>query len=109
MKISFCLLATILFCGCCKVGLPKSGPASSYIGVVNVDEGQAYYNQVSDTKQGKACVLNVLGLVATGDASVEKAKKNGNIKNVQTINREIFGLTLYIPIYAKSCTVIRGS
>ncbi len=108
MKQALCLVAAMLL-SACSVGMPKSGPANSYIGIVNVDEGQAFNNQVADTKRGEACVLNILGLVATGDASVEKAKRNGNIKDVYTINREVFGLTLYFPIYGKSCTVVRGS
>ncbi len=108
MKQALCLVVAMLLGGC-STGMPKSGPTIGLLGIVNVDEGQSFNNEVVETKHGEACVLNILGLVAVGDASVEKAKRNGNIKNVYTINREIFGLSLYLPIFANSCTVIRGS
>jgi hypothetical protein len=98
-------LALSLLSGCGIAGLPKSGPAVVAIGT------QAEYagDSAAQTKVGKACTQNILGIVATGDSSVEAAKKNGGITSVSTMDREIFGLNIYIPLYAKSCTVIRGS
>ena len=38
------------------------------------------------TKVGTAECMSVLGLVATGDASIEAAKKNGNITKVHHVD-----------------------
>ena len=103
----FLIVAALVACG--PVGLPKSGTTPFYLGVVNVDEGRYVNNEVADTKVGRACARNILGLVATGDASVDAAKRNGSVSQVHTIDREIFGLRIYFPIFAKSCTVIRGT
>ena len=56
------------------------------------------------TKVGRACAKNYLGLVITGDMSVEAAKKDGKITQVTSVDKEIKG---YV-IYAEVCTVVRG-
>ena len=57
------------------------------------------------SKTGEACVHNVLGLVAFGDASVEKAKKSADIKVVSSVDRDVFRL---LGFYGKSCTLVKG-
>jgi len=62
------------------------------------DEGEA-------SRSGEACARNILGLVATGDASIETAKANGSIQTVTTVDHTsytVFGL------YSRFCTVVRG-
>lgn len=66
-------------------------------------------NSVKDTKTGKACVSTILGLVVKGDSSLETAKKNGGITKVAYVDRTFEGVQIYIPIYQKGCTVVRGS
>jgi hypothetical protein len=56
------------------------------------------------TKTGRACATNVLGLMISGDMSVEAAKKNGRITQVASIDKEIKGYA----IYAEVCTVVTG-
>lgn len=58
-------------------------------------------------KTGEACSLNILGLVATGDASVETAKYNGGIKTITSIDRDVKALNFYISL-GKSCTIVKG-
>ncbi len=43
-------------------------------------------NTGANQKTGEACVTNILGVVATGDASINKAAKNGGIKKVSTVD-----------------------
>lgn len=102
-------LVSLLFLGACAAGLPKSGATPGSFGMVEVIQAQYEGGAAERPKAGKACSRSFLGLVSLGDAGVEAAKRAGGITNVQEINREIFGFTLYLPIYAKSCTVIRGS
>ena len=61
-------------------------------------------NSVGATKVGRACGKNYLGLLITGDMSVETAKRNGHITSVSSIDKEIKSYA----IYAEVCTVVRG-
>ena len=58
------------------------------------------------SKKGEACLNSVLGLVASGDASIEEAKKNGNITEVATVNAHSFSVLF---IYNKYCTIVTGN
>lgn len=60
----------------------------------------------ADTKTGEACISSILGLVATGDASIEAAKKAGGISQVSHIDHEQFSV---VGVYATSCTIVHGS
>jgi hypothetical protein len=57
-------------------------------------------------KTGKACVTGILGLIATGDASVEAAAKAGKINTVNAVDykrTDILG-----SVYSTVCTVAQG-
>ncbi|TGK82633.1 TRL-like family protein [Leptospira noumeaensis] len=58
------------------------------------------------TKEGIACAKSYLGLIALGDASVEVAQRNGNIREITSIELETFN---FFGIYAKLCTVTKGN
>ncbi|MCW7480098.1 TRL-like family protein [Leptospira kanakyensis] len=58
------------------------------------------------SKEGIACAKSYLGLIAWGDASVEIAQKNGNIREITSIELETFN---FFGIYAKLCTVTKGN
>jgi len=60
----------------------------------------------SAPRVGKACAQSFLSLVATGDASVATAKKEGNITNVASIDMEVNNILGFIGEY---CTVVRGN
>ncbi|MBM9590490.1 TRL-like family protein [Leptospira sp. 201903075] len=61
---------------------------------------------VAATKEGIACAKSYLGLLALGDASVEISQKNGNIKEITSIELETYN---FLGIYAKLCTVTKGN
>lgn len=61
---------------------------------------------ISATKEGIACAKSYLGLLALGDASVEVSQKNGNIKEITSIELESYN---FLGIYAKLCTVTKGN
>ncbi len=43
-------------------------------------------NPTANKKSGESCAKNVLGVVATGDASIHAAAKDGGIKRVATVD-----------------------
>ena len=61
-------------------------------------------NGVKSLKHGEACQTAVMGLVSTGDSSIEAAKKNGGITKVSTVNVK----KNHILIYGTACTVVTG-
>jgi hypothetical protein len=57
------------------------------------------------TKTGEACASNILGLVSTGDFSIEAAKKNAGITQVSSVDTSV-STTLYL--FARVCTKVNG-
>ncbi|WP_265359425.1 TRL-like family protein [Leptospira sp.] len=77
-------------------------------------QGLLYENQrismletgITASKEGFACSKSYLGLIAFGDASIEMAQRQGNIKEITSIELETYN---FFGIYAKLCTVTRGN
>ncbi|WP_246834503.1 TRL-like family protein [Leptospira levettii] len=77
-------------------------------------QGLLYENQrismmetgITATKEGFSCSKSYLGLVAYGDASIEMAQRQGNIKEITSIELETYN---FFGIYAKLCMVTRGN
>lgn len=61
--------------------------------------------EVIPNKQGQACGFNILGIVALGDASIERAKYEGRIKRVATVDKSVFSL---LGVYSRVCTQVTG-
>jgi hypothetical protein len=60
----------------------------------------------ANTRRGESCAWSLLALIALGDASIDQAKTNGQIREVSTVDHESFSL---LGIYTHFCTVVRGS
>lgn len=58
------------------------------------------------SKSGEACASSILGIIATGDASVAAAKKAGNISKVSSFDHKDFNI---LGLYATTCTVVHGN
>ena len=58
------------------------------------------------SKLGEACASNILGFIAMGDMSIEKAKFNGGIKTVSSVNQSTFSVATF---FVKKCTIVTGS
>ncbi len=98
------LLAISLFSAAsCALPRPSAGPGFIY---TNVTEGIFANNSVEDKKQGEVCYTNILGIVSSGDASVDVVKRKSSIKNVASIDRTYEGV---LGVYAKSCTIVKGN
>jgi len=56
-------------------------------------------------KTGRACMTSILGLVATGDASLEAAKAAGGIKDIVSMNYEVKNI---LGVWGEYCLVVKG-
>jgi hypothetical protein len=97
MRLMVLLIGVLMLAGC-----------ASYhpMGIIYTD-GTMGVQAGSGTadKTGRACMTSVLGLVATGDASIETAKALGGIKEVVNINYEVNNI---LGIYGQYCLVVKG-
>jgi hypothetical protein len=57
------------------------------------------------TAMGESCASSILGLIATGDASIDAAKKNGGVAQVTAVDHKSSSL---LGITAKFCTIVYG-
>jgi hypothetical protein len=87
--------------GCANVRGPAPAALSFYASPVDV--GSAAIAEPS--KRGEACASNILGLVATGDASIDTAKRSAGITRVASVEQTA---TRVLGYYAKYCTVVKG-
>ena len=95
--ISSIVLLTIVSCANVKGPVPAA--LSAYTSPEDVGE------YLESTKRGEACLTNILGLVATGDASIDAAKKAGNITRIASVESTQARVLGY---YARFCTVVIG-
>ena len=56
-------------------------------------------------KEGRACAQSILGVFATGDASIRAAAAAGNITKIDSVDH----YTKWTVIAGEFCTVVRGS
>jgi hypothetical protein len=56
-------------------------------------------------KEGKACANTIMGLVATGDASISAAKAAGGITEVAHIDHSAKSI---LGIVGEFCTIVKG-
>lgn len=57
------------------------------------------------TATGEACATSILGVYASGDASIDAAKKAGGIAQVVAVDQHTSNI---LGFYAKYCTVVYG-
>ncbi|MDH5636871.1 MAG: TRL-like family protein [Nitrospinota bacterium] len=57
------------------------------------------------SKFGEACATSILGWVATGDASIEAARKSGGITEISFVD---YHSTIVLGIFAKYCVKVSG-
>jgi hypothetical protein len=86
--------------GCASVATPL--PGWIYTGVKGPIDAE---NAFEATKKGEACAVSILGLIASGDASIVAAKADGKIREVATVDHKS---TSVLGIYASFCTIVTG-
>lgn len=97
-KVGYLLLSLILV-GCATRQPVIGGIYSDVIAGENVSSNQA------GNRVGQACATSILGLVATGDASIESARRAGGITLISSVDAQSSNIFFF---YTKYCTIVRG-
>jgi len=95
------IIAVVVLLGGCAIA-PFPVPGLLYT------EGKAPYhatNHSSISKTGSACATTILGLVATGDASIAAAMKAGGISEVTAVD---YSTMTILGLYGEFCTIASG-
>ena len=94
------VLASSFLSGCIAVYTPAIGVLYTEV-YGPIDAGSR-----DGAKDGTSCAQSVLGLVATGDASIKAAARDGGITKIDSVDhfsKNILG------IIGEFCTIVRGS
>ena len=92
--------AVALVCTGCASYIPAGGIYVGAQGAIGAGAGDMSYSKV-----GKATSTSILGLVATGDASIKTAAANGGIKRIKFVDYDVENI---LGIYGKYTTVVYG-
>jgi hypothetical protein len=84
----------------CATGLSPAG-----VGLFTDVKGPITATDLSGSKQGKSCAKTIIGLLISGDASIEAAKQAGGITKVATADYHTKG---YYPFIGSTCTIVTG-
>lgn len=104
MKLAIAALAVFSSTGCAAVATGGNTLALGFIYSGYKSSGAVGTAQA--TKRGEACASSILGAIATGDASIEEAKRAGGITQVAFVDHDQFSI---LGLYATSCTIVHGS
>jgi hypothetical protein len=95
------LLGAFLLSGCAQVQTPAAASLyTSAKGPVAVGESDA-----SSSKTGKASAQSILGIFATGDASIKKAAESAGISTIHHVDYQAKN---YLGLYGKYTVVVYG-
>lgn len=97
------VVASALFSGCAVT--PTTGFLYQNVEVAGNAPVIAETKAAAKTGESDTCV-SILGLIATGNCSIENAKKNGSITNVSTVDHK---RTSILGIISKGNTYITGN
>ena len=98
-KIILLALVSGVLAGC------ATGPSPVAVGLFTDVKGPITATGIAGDKQGTACATTTLGLINKGDASIEAAKKAGNISVVATADYHTKG---FYPFVGKTCVTVTG-
>lgn len=101
--MALCGLAGMVASGCALAPTPING--SLYADIKYPNYYQGVENNGPGPKTGKAEAQGVLGIVATGDASVAAACRAGGIKKIATIDTHATNLLGILVTYT---TIVTG-
>jgi hypothetical protein len=100
-SLSLVVASSLVLGGCAVVASPV-GNAAIYTSVRGpIATGSA----PSSSKEGRACASNVIGIVATGDASIAAAKRAGGISSVASVDHDSLNV---LGFYSRFCTLVAG-
>jgi hypothetical protein len=94
-------LLSLLALSSCATGLRS--PLTGFV-YSDILSSESVTSNQAGNRVGEACAQSYFGLVATGDASVETARRNGGITQISSVD----GKTESYIVYAKYCVIVRG-
>ncbi len=100
LKLVLLAVYALGFAGCATAQSPVNG-----LFYTNVQTAGGATEAYGGSARGEACATSILGAFASGDASIDAAKKNGGIAQVTTVDHSA---TSYVGFYAKYCTIVYG-
>lgn len=86
--------------GCAMSRAPVTG-----FWYTDVHSGVGVSSNQAGNRVGESCATSILGLIATGDASIEAARRNGGITLISAVDETSNSI---LGVYAKYCTIVRG-
>ncbi len=95
--------STVVLGGCAIVGSPLPGLLYTDVKYPSYYDGAA--EKGPGTKAGQAQAMSILGLIATGDASIDAACRNGGIGNIQTVDTHAMSV---LGLFATYTTKVTG-
>ena len=102
-RVSLLAVVLVLFgftaIGCASVYSPAAG-------MVWMDvQGPVDAGDRVGAKEGQACAKSILGMVATGDASIKAAAAAGGITKIDSVDHH----STWMVVMGEYCTIVRGS
>lgn len=102
-KVFFAAAAAIvLLASSCAMVMTPAGTGAIYTGV---ESGEAVTSNPIGKKVGTSSATNVLGIVATGDASITKAAKAAGIKKISHVDSKKMSI---LGLFATYTTTVYG-
>ena len=106
MKKSLTMFLVILFISFALTGCAVvSAPVSNGLIYTEVSGPVAATNADTYSKVGKSSCVAILGIVSTGDASIDAAMKNSGITKIHHVDHKS---TSILGIFAKFTTIVYG-
>jgi hypothetical protein len=99
--VILCLFTAALLTGCAAMAV---SPTTGFL-YTDVKAPLTATSNSASSKIGTAECTSILGLVSTGDASIETAMKNGGITKIHHVD---FHSTSILGIYAKYMVTVYG-
>lgn len=91
--------AMVYLSGCAAV------PSHLGFALIQADREPVTVTEAVPKKMGSACGFNILGILATGDISIENAKRNGGIRRVASVDKEVFSI---LGVFSSVCIKVSG-
>lgn len=101
--LMFLAISTALLAGGCVTANSNTGGAVLFSYLV---EPVTATSNAGASKTGEACSFNILGLVSAGNASIARARENGAITKVATVDRSAMQILMFL--FGMNCTIVTG-
>ena len=98
------LVSSAALLGGCAIGPPSPLYGSLYTNVTYPSHYQGAAPKGPGSKSGSSKATNILGLVATGDASVNAACQDGSITTVHTVDQNATNVLGLWAVYTTEVT-----